>query len=313
MNASICLNILRDLIQQDIAHRGLGKDPASNLLNHVPDDFADACTSIAAHPNPHLAVVTGFFIADAVPPSAETDGPLGAVFLQRALAYLGIPVVILTDSFCIQAVRAGLNAAGQDETSAQILSDLIDNQANALSEAWDKLFHERAITHLVALERVGPASDQKCYSMRGIDISSFMYPAEHLFDRARAGRLTTIGIGDGGNEIGMGKIPASIIARNIPRGDLIACRTATDYLIVAGISNWGAYALASGIAYLLKKPLPSSFFEHEAEYRILTNMIEQGSLVDGVTKLPQATVDGIDFERYIQILTACGQHTRNDK
>ena len=32
----------------------------------------------------------------------------------------------------------------------------------------------------------------------------------------------TIGIGDGGNEIGMGKITLDVIHHNIPRGGLIA-------------------------------------------------------------------------------------------
>jgi hypothetical protein len=52
--------------------------------------------------------------------------------------------------------------------------------------------------------------------------------------------VTTIGIGDGGNEIGMGKIPWEVIRRNIPGGGRIACRVPTSFLLVCGISNWGA-------------------------------------------------------------------------
>ena len=44
-------------------------------------------------------------------------------------------------------------------------------------------------------------------------------------------------LGDGGNEIGMGKIPHETIVKNIPNGDLIHCRVPTDHLIVAGVSN----------------------------------------------------------------------------
>ncbi len=40
--------------------------------------------------------------------------------------------------------------------------------------------------------------------MRGIDITESTSPAHWLFEDD--GRPTTIGIGDGGNEIGMGKI-----------------------------------------------------------------------------------------------------------
>src|SRR5258707_3766177 len=59
----------------------------------------------------------------------------------------------------------------------------------------------------------------------------------------------TTGIGDGGNEIGMGKIPWDVIRRNIPNGGLVACRVPTDHLIVCGVSNWGAYGLAAGVAF----------------------------------------------------------------
>ncbi len=74
--------------------------------------------------------------------------------------------------------------------------------------------------------------------MHGRDITASMAPAHHLFDMRLA--PVTIGIGDGGNEIGMGKISMETIARNINRGAQIACRVPADHLIVAGISNWGA-------------------------------------------------------------------------
>src|SRR5205807_1527308 len=75
--------------------------------------------------------------------------------------------------------------------------------------------------------------------------------------------LPTIGVGDGGNEIGMGKIPWDVIRRNVPNGGLIACRVPTDYLIVAGVSNWGAYALAAGVALLRGAKLDPSLFDAE--------------------------------------------------
>ena len=106
-----------------------------------------------------------------------------------------------------------------------------------------------SLTHLIALERVGPSRAGRCYSMRGRDITDHMAPAHRLFEKERGHTaLTTIGIGDGGNEIGMGKIPSDVIGRNIPNGELIACRVPTDHLIVCGVSNWGAYALAAGVA-----------------------------------------------------------------
>ena len=86
------LDRLRDIIQEDVGMRGLAADPQRNLINACPDDFRAACHSLADHPAPRLVVVTGFFIPTATPPAGETDGPLGALFLARALSPLGIPV-----------------------------------------------------------------------------------------------------------------------------------------------------------------------------------------------------------------------------
>jgi len=141
--------------------------------------------------------------------------------------------------------------------------------------------------------------------MRGRDITAHMAHAHRLFERnADDGRpvLTTIGIGDGGNEIGMGKISPNVIGRNIPNGELIACRVPTDHLIVCGVSNWGAYALAAGVALLRGARLDPSLFDIEKEREYLRIMVEQGPLVDGVTAQPTVTVDGLSFEEYVKPL-----------
>ncbi len=52
-------------------------------------------------------------------------------------------------------------------------------------------------------------------------------------------RLKSIGIGDGGNEVGMGKIYDRIITSNIQNASDIACIVPSDHLIVASVSNWG--------------------------------------------------------------------------
>ncbi len=116
--------------------------------------------------------------------------------------------------------------------------------------------------------------------------------------------MTTIGIGDGGNEIGMGKIRWDTIRRNIPNGGLIACRVPTDHLIVAGVSNWGAYALAAGVAYLRGVKLDPALFDIERERELLRVMVEAGPLVDGVTGRATVSVDGLPFDEYIKLLLA---------
>ena len=134
-----------------------------------------------------------------------------------------------------------------------------------------------------------------------------MSPAHLLFEAAKLQpALTTIGIGDGGNEIGMGKIPWDVIRRNIPGGALVACRVPTDYLIVAGVSNWGAYGLAAGIWALRGRPMPEELLDVDQERALLKIMVEGGPLVDGVTGKQTLTVDGLTFEQHAEPLRQFG-------
>src|SRR5262245_57502342 len=115
------LNRLRELIQQDPGNRGLRSRAKGNLIDACPDDFANACRSLAETPDAALGIVTGFFIPKATPPAGETDGPPGALFLARALTALGMRVCILTDPFCYQAFRAALEATGCAEAIKLII------------------------------------------------------------------------------------------------------------------------------------------------------------------------------------------------
>ncbi len=195
------------------------------------------------------------------------------------------------------------------------------------------------MTHWVALERVGPGHtpesvaaqpgttaeaaarfrdevpaerQDRCHSMRGQDITEHMRPGHELFEVALEWDkdLVTIGIGDGGNEIGMGKVPWDVIRRNIPGGGLVACRVPTDYLIVAGVSNWGAYALAAGVALLRGRRLDPELFDVQRERELLRVMVEAGPLVDGVTGKPTVSVDGLSFEQYAEPLRRIGELIR---
>jgi hypothetical protein len=349
------LERMRDLIQADPGKRGLRTDPDDNLITACPGDFAAACRSIAEESQPAIVVVTGFFIPTADPPAGETDGPLGAIFLARALVPARIEVAIATDQFCVPAVRAGLESCGLLESVRVI-------ELPAPTERWDKFYHDQwgkgiirgfGATHVVALERVGPSHDRESirrqvglddlelfararpdlahtvhdkvaaatkfvegflqevpsqhrnryHTMRGRDITDLMSPAHRLFPSG--GAQTTIGIGDGGNEIGMGKIPWDTIRRNIPGGAITACCVPTDHLIVCGVSNWGVYALARGVLHLRGQPL-RGLFDAAREQEVLRVMVEQGPLVDGVLGRPSVSVDGLAFEAYAEVLERLG-------
>jgi hypothetical protein len=331
------LDALQNIIQEDVGNRGLRTDPRENLITACPHDFAAACHSLATTANAAVGVVTGFYIPHGQPPCGETDGPLGALYLARALVPLGMRIVLVTDAFCQRALELGVAAAGLRKAVPIVpLPSHAQAAALSLTEYWTA-FAERAgaLTHLIALERVGPSHTResllaqpgateahaadylqaasaehhdRCHTMRGRDITPHMSPAHRLFELAprQQPAVTTIGIGDGGNEIGMGKLSWDLLRRNIPGGDLVACRIPCDQLIVCGISNWGAYGLAAGVRWLRGAPPDAELFNVERERDLLQTMVEGGPLVDGVSGEPLVAVDGLPFERYVEPLRRIG-------
>ena len=267
-------------VQTDPGNRGLARDPDDDLFTATAGDFERACRSVVAESEPRFSITTGFYIPTAVPPGYETDGPLGALFFARAMHALGI--------------RAGISGLG----SAVDCAILAGMAAVGLTD--EDIVSDRGFTHMLAIEHGGPGRDGRYRTMRGHDITPFMMPTYMMMWNAFvASGGKTIGIGDGGNEIGMGKIPHATIVKNIPNGDLIHCRVPTDHLIVAGVSNWGAYALAAGLFVLLNRKPPPDLFDPDRELAILEAMVREGPLVDGVTGRQTATVDGLTWEEYI--------------
>lgn len=310
MREAARLQAIREAVQHDVGGRGLARDPAVNLFTACADDLAAACHLLAGHPAPVLGVVTGFYIPAAG--HGETDGPLGAVYLARTLPALGIGVQLVTDPFCEAALRGGLRRCGAASTVPVVtLPDGWTAADRADPAGWWRRAGCAAPTHLLAIERVGPAGDGRCYSMRGIDISERMRDATPLFASRPGAPPVTLGIGDGGNEIGMGRIDAALIAAHIPRGEQIACRLATDRLIVVGVSNWGAYALTAGVAVCRGVRPPADWFDAAGEHALLAGMVEDGPLVDGVSGRFTPTVDGLSFDDYIVPLRRLGEIVRS--
>ena len=135
--------------------------------------------------------------------------------------------------------------------------------------------------------------------MRGLDITA-VHAAVHAeyVEILRRDHPVTIGIGDGGNEIGMGSIPAATMAKNIVNAEQVRCVVPCDHLIVAGVSNWGAYAVAAGVLLLRGGRVPVELFDAEAVRTMIEILAKMGPLVDGVTGRPEATVDGLPWDVY---------------
>ena len=136
--------------------------------------------------------------------------------------------------------------------------------------------------------------------MRGVSIAEETASIDTLFELAAGQNILTVGIGDGGNEIGMGNLK-DVISKQL---SLIPCTVTVDELIVATTSNWGAYALTAWLELLSGKALLPAYGEIAGYLRRIVSL----GCVDGVTKKQEPTVDGFspDVEEEIfQALREC--------
>jgi hypothetical protein len=243
-----------------------------------------AASALAATPAARVGLITGFYVPQGSPPGAETDGPVGAALLARGLEEVGIPCRLATDGPCRGACAAALTGAGLSSVPV----DAAD--VDGMIETWRRA----GITHAISIERCGRSADGAPRNMRGLDISAYTMPLDELFT---AGSWETIAVGDGGNEIGMGTLPRELIARHVEHGETIACVTAARHLIVAGVSNWGAYALLGALAVLREdwRAKLLACLDPELDRAVLEITVERGPAVDGVSRLRAMTVDNLDI------------------
>ena len=269
-----------------------------------------AAKSIVEHPKPNVAIITGFYTPYAEPPSCETDGPPGTAHLALALHQAGIPCRVATDMINEQVIHASLWGAG---LPGDFLVDTIsmDSQGKDGGKPLDQVIKawrgaDPPITHVIAFERGGPAADGKPHNFAGDDITECNAPLHKLFT---AGQWTTIGIGDGGNEIGMGNLPPELVAKHVKNGDEVACAVKCDHLIVCGTSNWGGWAIPMSMALLkpdLREALTANL-NRDVDYRILKVAVDKGraaALESFAAKraYPQMYVDALPWRTHAEKL-----------
>jgi D-glutamate cyclase len=291
-----------------------------------------------------VGIATGFCAQTPSGIAAETDGPPGALYLGRALVALGIEVTFVADRITATLLRTGCQLWDlvipvlEFPTPKQIVAKANAQEAPAAVDGW---IHEcfatgpaSRWTHLIAIECPGPshtlaslqaqqratappvesfmaqvaeADRDVCHNMRGQSIASFTAPMHRLFEQAARGArpITTIGIGDGGNEIGMGRflwedIVAAVGTEPAAR---IACRVAADFAILGGVSNWAAYALALLVAMDRGRVDLARDWNEQRERALIEHLVRSGA-IDGRTLKREATVDGMPLDAYLSPLTA---------
>lgn len=242
-----------------------------------------------------LGMVTGAYMAWPARPAAETDGPVGVAALASLCDALDIPAAVLTDTWCAEVVGACLDRAEATAGRWVAPQDAAPDEVRRAAADLD-------LTHLLAVERLGPARDGRVYTMRGLDHTDVTAPLHALFDMPG---LTTAAIGDGGNELGMGVLPVDLVAAYVPNGASIACTVPADHLVVAGTSNWGCYGLAAALAVLDPgcAPTAAALLDPKSDAALIEAATAVGA-VDGVRGEPTLGVDGIPADAYASLLHA---------
>jgi len=269
----------------DLVDQILALDPGHRDIAAFSTPGAAARAARALHRARRVLIVTGFTVEPDMP---ETDGPPGAAVLGRALRRLGARVTYVTDTINVPLVEAALKTL--DEPSDVVVYPREADGARRLLAA------ERP-THLVAIERPGRNRVGDYLNMRGESVAAWNAPIDELFVVAAAGRPVTVGIGDGGNEIGMGKVRV-----RLARLDALRARIATvvpvDHLVVAGVSNWGGYGIAAALGRLTGLDL---LHTPEIERRLIEACVAAGAC-DGVTRRREPTVDSLAAETHAAVV-----------
>ena len=217
----------------------------------------------------------------------ETDGPVGAISLYRAMEAIGAEPVLVCGA-PLSAVLA------KDYRVAEIA---VGPQSGAERQAEAEQILARYTPDLViSIERPGQALDGDYYNMRGESIGL----NSGCFDAVM--NLTvcpTIAIGDGGNEIGMGNVRKALEELSI-----VPSATTCDELVVADVSNWGGHALVALLGWLQDRDLLADF-DNRLELQYLS---DRGS-VDGVTRENTLTEDSLPADDGIKLIQQLRQLT----
>lgn len=247
------------------------------LRPHLPANYVEEAARLILDNPAKALIATGFHILSAGAP--ETDGPPGAVAIGNTLKKLGFEIAYVTDIHSSKALRAVA-------PRSQRIIDFPVTGHRESSEFAFQVIKEESPTILISTERCGLTGDGTYRNMRGLDISQFNAKIDHLFDLHPA----SVGIGDGGNEIGMGNLYKVI--PNYEKLPKSPCVTTVKKLVIASVSNWGSYGLVAGLSLLAGKNLLPTV---EQEMKWVENAVKAGA-VDGFSGESKPYVDAFPPE-----------------
>ncbi len=239
-------------------------------------------------------------------PHGETDGPSGVAVLARVLAFMGVRTCILSEGRFLPGVAASVQAAGvplleesawRQRTNAALALEFPTGPEAGRNFVDALLPRLPNVAGIFFIEKPGPNGKGVFHNSSGKPKASDWVAHAHLLAGAARERLVvTAAVGDGGNEIGFGRIREALADLH-PYGRDCGCpchgglidNTDVDFLLPAAVSNWGSYAIAAALC------IGSGRFDlmptwDEVE-RSIAAPIEHGAF-DGYSGLAIPTVDG---------------------
>jgi len=261
--------LIEDII---LSHSSRGMD---RIRHAIPPGYCSRATRIILKNQGRVLIGTGFPVVG----SFETDGPIGAIGLYQVLERMGYEPVF----GCAPPISKVL--AGSFRTlEIPIVSweDTVPVVEAALADLQPSL--------IVSVERPGVAEDGRYYNMRGKDITDFLAKFDLFFNLCKC---PTIGVGDGGNEIGMGNVREELAQLSITPSV-----TTCDELVIATVSNWGVYGIIAAMARDMKQDLLGWFDPID----IVRFLVERGA-VDGITGYAECSEDGFPLAVGLSIIT----------
>jgi hypothetical protein len=250
-------------------------------------------------------MLTGFL---APKPFPETDGPIGSAVLAAALERAcGAVPVFVAEPEVTATLGAALRAAGLNVTADLESSSRVPHAAVVLAYSEDTAGAEKAAAALadqihpaacLAIERPGANLKGQYHFAMGLNVTADIAPLDALYREVAGRGALTVGVGDFGNELGMGAIYDVIRAETPAGADCgcgcgagTACATPAEVTVLASVSDWGAYAIAACLAYLKRDP--TVLVAGDVYHRICLDAVRSGA-IDGPTRYATPSVDGID-------------------
>lgn len=255
------------------------------------------------------------------PAIAENDGPAGAAVVARALslAFDVIPVCLIEQRL-IQPIgeifrAAGLNIVSLEEahrtsmpggtTPVVVFRDYPEDDVEGLRQA-AVVLDELKPSLVFSTERAGRNVKGIYHNARGVDYGMSRARVDHVFDEALRRGISSVAVGDGGNEIGMGLI-SEAVSRHVLFGKQCNCGcgagigavTSTDVLVTAACSNWGCYGIVACLAGLMQNA--ELLHSPDQEERLLRRGVDVG-LIDATNGRVEPNPDGIPLSSHQSIV-----------